>query len=142
MKSAQQIIPAFAVAVYLAIFVGGRVLHQHHCIASATDCCKESSETALDSSKAACLLGSAHKHAEDNQTSTHPSNNKQPKDRSADCWTCHFLAQVASSSHEIVLHPNIQFIYFVANDYDAWRLLSYTHNYLVRGPPETLLATS
>ena len=142
MKSAQQIIPAFAIAVYLAIFVGGRVLHQHHCNASATECCEDSSESSSTPVIGDCHPASAHKHSHDDVANTLPTNHQLPNDRSADCWTCETLAQSGSYSPEIALVPNTQFICFIADDYEDWQLQSHSPNYLVRGPPEAFWAAS
>lgn len=141
MKALQKLTPAFAVVAYVAIFVGGRALHQQYCHNSADCSDYKSNSGSLASALNVCASGHAHIPSNTFEEPSHPTNDNSPKDEDSDCWTCYTLSQPLNSLAEIELQANIQPIYLAYAYFEDWRLQASLQSHLIRGPPNTYSAT-
>ena len=142
MKALQKLTPAFAVVAYVAIFVGGRALHQQYCHNSADCSDYKSNSGSLASALNVCASGHAHIPSYTFEEPSHPTNDNSPKDEDSDCRTCYTLSQPLNSLAEIELQADIQPIYLVYAYFEDLRLQVSIHSHLIRGPPNTYSATS
>lgn len=142
MKLLQKLTPAFAIVVYVAIIVGGRVLHHQHCHNSAECLSYKSNSCSLASALNDCASGHAHIPSSKCEGTSNPTNDNSPEDENSDCWTCYTLSQPFNSLAEIELHADIQPVYLVYAYLEGWRLQASAHSRFIRGPPNIYLATS
>ena len=142
MKNRLQLVPSLIILAYAGIFIGGRTVHEHFCQLSRADCCEDLATSAYHLSLTANSICCPTQHSKAITAKNPVDKDTDPKDRSSDCWTCYTLSQAGNSSAEIY-HPAVtQMVFLSCSDYEDRRLQSYTHNFLVRGPPEIHSATS